>query len=248
MSNPWIRLYRDSLHNPKIVSLSDRQHRVWHNLLLIADDEGQLPISRDIACHLRVSIAEVEQLLGELLEAGLVDRNLNGPGIHRFQLHDWNTHQYVSDTSTERVRKFRNKNKRREDETFHETERDVSVTPPEPEPEPEPDTDFVSSSENMPREGKEQSFKSGFGNGLGRGGLDSLKSRAEGFGLPVDELIDITNRNKPRNRAAYFTSVCVKRLKDKLPAFHEGVIRDALWGKGNAAGLVFEALMQAEAA
>ena len=42
MSNQWIRLYREALHDPKIVTLSDRQHRVWVNFLLMADDDLSL--------------------------------------------------------------------------------------------------------------------------------------------------------------------------------------------------------------
>ncbi len=113
---PWIRLYRNSLHNPKIVSLSDRQHRIWHNCLLMADDDGCLPCMRDIACHLRTSQREAEELLCELVEAGLIDVQ-NPAGTRTFRMHDWNTHQYVSDTSTERVRKFRNKNNETQPET-----------------------------------------------------------------------------------------------------------------------------------
>jgi hypothetical protein len=237
MTNPWIRLHRASLHNPKVVCLSDHQFRGWHNLLLIASDDGELPKSRDIACHLRMSVPEVEQLLCELVDAGLVDRSINGPTV--FKMHDWETHQYVSDTSTERVRKFRNKNNVTVTETFHETERNVSVTPSDTDTETYSETEITlaHSSFVKPRAEKveEQSLKFDLkttkkGSGLER--TEGVVKRAEGLGLPVDQIIETTNANPTvRSRAAYFTTLCVSRLQKQLPGLDEKLIRDALWGK-----------------
>lgn len=247
MSNPWIRLYRDSLHNPKIVSLNDRQHRIWHNLLLVADDAGELPRVRDIACHLRLSIAEVEQLLAELVEAELIDMAIDGP--RKFRLHDWATHQYISDTSTDRVRKFRNKNKASNDETFHETQRNVSVTPPDTDT--DSDTDYVSSSESMPREKQEQSSDLSFGRtGSGKkGSQERLVERAIGFGVDADQLIAVmTKQPRVKNRAAYFTTLFANEIARRLPGINTDLVRDALWDKGDAAGTLYDLLMRAEAA
>lgn len=243
MSNPWIRLYRDSLHNPKIVSLNDRQHRIWHNLLLVADDAGELPRVRDIACHLRLSIAEVEQLLAELVEAELIDMAIDGP--RKFRLHDWATHQYISDTSTERVRKFRNKNKASNDETFHETERNVSVTPPESETDTDTDTYGLRSFPSAARE--DQKFKNGFRKDEGRG-QDRLVRKAEGLGIPVSEITAAVNRHKAKNRPAYFTKLCVEwLLANKLPGLDEKIIRDALWGTDDQYAVVMQLLVRVAA-
>ena len=91
MSNPWIRLYRDSLHNPKIVSLNDRQHRAWVNCLLMAGRDGVLPKISAICCHLRHdSERQTLELIQELVAAKLIDKSSDG----RFQVHDWDWHQH----------------------------------------------------------------------------------------------------------------------------------------------------------
>lgn len=110
-ANPWVRLYRAALHNPKIVTLSDRQHRAWHNCLLIAGDDGVLPALRDIAVHMRVTASEAEQLVCELVEAQLIDPTTSPTGERRYTMHDWNVHQYVSDHSANRVKKYRDRRK-----------------------------------------------------------------------------------------------------------------------------------------
>lgn len=232
MKNPWIRLYREALHNPKIVTLNDRQHRAWHNCMLIADDAGQLPKWRDMACHMRMTVQEVEQVVCELVEAGLID--IEGFGADRaFKLHDWSTHQYVSDNSTERVRKFRNKSKDETDETATKRNRNVSVTPPEPDTDTDTDNKLQLSQPSATRARKsELGFNSNFKLGSGkRDGMETLLRQAEGFGLDVEDLLAITNRNKPKKREGYFSTLCVNRLKDQLPGLDDQIIRDALNGK-----------------
>lgn len=103
---PWLRLYRSSLHNPKIVTLSDRQHRAWHNCLLISDNNGVLPSPRDIATHMRMTMTEAEQLICELVEAGLIDPVMAG-SRHSYVLHDWTDHQHPSDHSSSRMKNLR---------------------------------------------------------------------------------------------------------------------------------------------
>lgn len=233
MSNPWIRLYRASLHNPKTVTLSDRQHRCWHNLLLIADDQGELPRARDIACHLRISVSEVEQLLCELVEAELVDVAIDKPNT--FRMHDWETHQYASDTSTDRVRKFRNKTKCNDDETFRETQRNVSVTPPDTDTDTDSDTDYVPSpSPGMPR-AKEQNFNLSFGGSGSRALSARLKTRAEGLGLNVAALEARALAPGVRIPNAMFRKLVVDEIRSKQPIIAESLIKAALGKDGDAA-------------
>lgn len=139
-SKPWIRLYRESLHDPKIVSLTDRQHRAWHNLLLIADDNGKLPSMRDIAVHLRMSAQDAEQLVCDLVEAELIDTDVLN-GSRAYEIHGWASRQFTSDSSTERVRKHRETRMKR----FNETERNVTVTPPDTESDTETETEKIES-------------------------------------------------------------------------------------------------------
>lgn len=240
MSNPWIRLYRESLHDPKIVSLSDRVHRAWHNLLLIADDDGVLPSMRDIAVHLRMTAPEAEQAICDLIEAELVDVAMLD-GVRKLSMHGWAKRQFRSDSSTERSRKFREKS----NATLQKRECNVAATPPESESEPE--TESIVHLSSAPRAKKEEQGVYEFWNGrFGRktDQIDKLRHTAEGLGLPVDELIEAVNRNKARNRPAYFTTLCVNKLKDQVPAMTEQELRDALWGRGNAYGRLCQALIE----
>lgn len=239
----WVRLHRESLHNPKIGRLSDYQHRAWHNCLLVADDGGALPSIADIAFHLRMTPAAAEQVIGELIEVGLIDVDMTS-GPRRLSMHDWDAHQFVSDNSTDRVRKFREKSKTKHNETAMKRCGNVSETPPESETESESDL-VLSSVEQVAARGEEQSFDSGFLKEFGKTWtkIDKLKNRAEGLGLPVDELVEITNRNKPKNRPAYFTTLCVTRLQEQVPSVPEVDLRDAMWGKGNAYARVCQALL-----
>lgn len=245
---PWIRLYRSSLNNPKVGSLNDRQFRAWHCLLLIADDDGNLPSLRDIAWHMRKPVQETEELMSDLVLAGLVDAHgSNGP--IKFSMHDWSTHQYKSDTSTERSRKFRNKNKGNSgnnvSETFHATECNVAATPPESESESDTDTDYkpkVLSSRTAAREEKEPK---GFIGDLKKTKTNELYvRRAEGLGLDVEDIARLTRKYGKQKPAAYFTKICVDRLQEVYPTLEEGVIRDALWEQdGKAFALVSQVLM-----
>lgn len=58
---------------------------------------------------------------------------------------------------------------------------------------------------------------------------ERVVTRAEGLGLDVAGLTDACNRHKPRNRSAYFTALCVQRLRDLLPRVDEELLRSALW-------------------
>ena len=128
MANPWIRLYREALHDPKIVTLSDRQHRAWHNCLLIArDTDGVLPPMRDVAVHMRVSTVDAEQLVHELVDAQLVDVEMRGT-VASYKMHGWDARQYLSDNSASRVRKHR---ERKRAVTAMKRYGAVTVTPPD---------------------------------------------------------------------------------------------------------------------
>ena len=140
---PWVRLYRNSLHNPKLVTLGERAHLTWYRLLSIADDDGNLPQIRYIASDLRMSVQDAEILLADLVDAGLVDANY-GNGPISFHMHDWNEHQHRSDSSAERTRKYRSKIKGNSENSGNKTSLqrhgDGDVTPP--------DTDTDTDTEN----------------------------------------------------------------------------------------------------
>lgn len=244
MKNPWIRLYREALHNPKVVTLNDRQHRAWHNCMLMSDDTGKLPKWRDMACHMRMTVQEAEQVVCELVEAGLID--IEGFGPDRvFKLHDWTEHQYISDSSTERVRKFRSKSKDEMDETATKRFCNGGVTPPEQNQITDTDTESkLQPSEQVAARGKSELGSNSISKKSGSDReWEVIKQQAEGFGLDVDELLEITNRNKPKKREGYFVKLCVNRLTGNLPGLDHQIIRDALNGKHEQAKLVTSLLM-----
>ncbi len=121
----WIRKYTESIHDPKIVSLTDRQYRVWDIVLLIAgkSPDGTLPPIQDIACDLRCTVVEAQAVIDELIMKGLLDIVRRAGESITVRPHNWDQRQFKSDTSTERVRAHRNRH-----ETFHETERNVSAS------------------------------------------------------------------------------------------------------------------------
>lgn len=111
----WFRLYTDIPNNPKVQLLPAETFRAWINILCIfKDGESKLPSLKSLAFKLRVTQGEAQNWVDELIVAGLLEREGN-----QILPHQWNEHQYVSDVSTERVKRFRKR------------QRNVSVTVPE---------------------------------------------------------------------------------------------------------------------
>ena len=103
-SDQWFRFYVRTLNNPKVQRLSAETFKGWVNLICMAAEMGgDLPSVDDAAFRLRMSIGEATELITELKRAGLVDRDNT--------VHDWEEMQRKSDTSTGRVREFRERQK-----------------------------------------------------------------------------------------------------------------------------------------
>lgn len=119
----WFRFYAEVLDDPKIQKLPNELLKSWLNLLcLTAKCDGVLPPCNDIAFALRITPAEVNMVIDELRRRGLIDKRGN-----RLQPHNWDERQYKSDTSTERVKRFR-KRKRNVSETANETDQSRTDT------------------------------------------------------------------------------------------------------------------------
>lgn len=116
----WFRFYGEVLDDPKVQRLPADLFKSWVNLLCLASksDDGELPSVDDIAFALRMSDGEVQSILAQLAERGLIDLQDD-----KLAPHNWSARQHKSDNSTDRVKQFR---KRRE--TVSET---VSETPPD---------------------------------------------------------------------------------------------------------------------
>jgi hypothetical protein len=120
----WFRLYHRVIDDEKIrlLAFEDR----WHFIALCclkADgllDEPDSPIKwRKIAVKMGVQTRELDEVRRRLQEVELIDENMMPLA--------WDALQYVSDTSTERVRKHREKSK----SSVTKRGRNVSVTPPD---------------------------------------------------------------------------------------------------------------------
>lgn len=136
---PWFRLYTATIDDEKVrlLAFEDR----WHFIALLCCksagllDQGDEPslLRRKLSVKLGLAPRELEAMAERLEEVGLIV-------AETFQPVSWDALQFVSDTSTARVRKFRDKKKAvspgsenastmRPEAPLHT--RNVSVTPPD---------------------------------------------------------------------------------------------------------------------
>lgn len=138
MSGRWWRAYSRARHDPKLLRLTDKDFRWWFNLICVAaDNGGVLPSIVNLAVEFRCNERALQISVARLQEAGLLDVTETG-----LKPHNWNGLQYISDVSTERVKRFRKR---------HET---VSETPSETESDTEADTETE-------KKGSERASRSG---------------------------------------------------------------------------------------
>lgn len=122
----WFRFYAEALDDPKVQRLDGETFKAWVNLLcLAARNDGYLPEKDDIAFALRMDNIAAGSVLDRLRIGGLIDTVKGGPNGSRIAPHGWHKRQYKSDTSTERVKRFRQRSKT------------VTETPPDTETETE---------------------------------------------------------------------------------------------------------------
>lgn len=121
----WFRYHIEALDDPKVQLLSGDDFKTWVNLLCIAaKNNGKLPAIEDISFSLRRPSDAIEAVLERFLSATLIDKVSGGVNGYHYAPHGWKERQYKSDTSTERVKRFR-----------------ATVTETAPEPDTEPDTE-----------------------------------------------------------------------------------------------------------
>lgn len=237
MSNRWFRFYDEALNDPKVQRLPPHLFKTWVNLLCLSSkNAGKIPCDDDVAFQLRLSVQDAAQQIDDLILAGLVDIDANGARVP----HNWHERQYASDSSAERTRKYREKRKKKTCDVTC----DGDVTVQNQSQNREENNNYVLSYGRARSD--EQGFKSDLLKGRkGKAGGDkfeALRKRAEGFGLPVDELAAQASAKGVRNPQAYFTTLAVNRLREKIPSAAEQLLRDALWGNEGASGLVYAAL------
>jgi len=104
MANPWFRLYSEFAHDPKVQMLSEAMQRRYVMLLCLRCSETLETLQEtEIAFQLRLSDKELEETKLLFISKKFIDKQWN--------LLNWDKRQFVSDSSTMRVAKHRQKKK-----------------------------------------------------------------------------------------------------------------------------------------
>jgi len=136
MSNPWFRFYSGFIHDEIIETLSfeDQRHFIFVLCMKCAGTLDKkypenVPLDRIVRRRLGLDGEAFEAAKDRLIQSGLVGED--------WQPVKWNELQFVSDTSTERVRKYRERVKKRG--ASHKG--NVSVTPQDTDTDTDTDTE-----------------------------------------------------------------------------------------------------------
>jgi len=104
MANPWFRLYSEFAHDPKVQMLSEAMQRRYVMLMCLRCSEVLETLHEtEIAFQLRLSTSELDETKDLFISKNFIDKHWN--------LLNWDKRQFVSDSSTMRVAKHRNKKK-----------------------------------------------------------------------------------------------------------------------------------------
>jgi hypothetical protein len=104
----WFRFYGEVLNDPKAQCLDGETFKFWVNCLCVASQNGgELPALKPLAFLLRSTPEACAEPLKILVASSLIDEVKNQHGVTHY-VHGWDKRQYKSDTSTERVKRFRN--------------------------------------------------------------------------------------------------------------------------------------------
>lgn len=182
----WLRLYDDTINDPKILKLPEATRWHWIALLCIASkNDGALPPLDDIAIQLRVTPAKATEIIAALVRSRLLDKAETG-----FVPHNWDGRQYKSDVSTDRVKRFRN-GKRNVSSAVSETPCSVSVS------------DTVSESLSKKEDPEFVVFWEDWPNKVGKPAAVKALAAARKRGAPFGEIMDGVRsyiRDKPPDR------------------------------------------------
>jgi hypothetical protein len=184
----WFRLYHRIVDDEKLrlLAFEDRWHFVALCCLkasgLLDEPDGELR-NRKIAVKLGVQVRELDEISRRLREVDLVDDDLNPIA--------WDELQYRSDNSTERVHKYREKQRR----NGVKRRGNVSVTGQETETESETEEELASNdaSASEPDALKPEHF------------VESWNALAPRYGLPPIRALTPERRKKLRARIAGYS-------------------------------------------
>jgi hypothetical protein len=115
MPQNWLRLYREVIHDPKLARVPAEERWIWITLLCLSSDGGRVSVAdgvgyeiSDIARIADVTVDSVSHALGSFEKLGMVRVSSD-----RIEILKWKSRQYKSDTSTPRVRTFRDRQAKR---------------------------------------------------------------------------------------------------------------------------------------
>lgn len=148
MANAWFRMYSEAVDDDKLKLLSpaDRWHFVallcCKNIGIVDEEQPPAMMRRRVAARMSVSLSQLDAIAKRLAEVGIIDPSTLQPT-------KWEDRQFTSDTSADRMRRLRARNKGH-DVTSHKPSRvtesddggNVTVTRSETETETETDTEI----------------------------------------------------------------------------------------------------------
>jgi hypothetical protein len=111
MSRQWVRLYTDLRHSAKIQRLPDHLFRFTINCWCLtgASTDECLPPTDEIAFELRIDLKICQAYIDYLIEQNvLIRRKGSGKVVPK----NWDDRQFVSDSATDRTRKYRERLKK----------------------------------------------------------------------------------------------------------------------------------------
>lgn len=123
MAMQWFRFYHEWDSDPKVQMMGEAMQRRLA-MLFCERCKGVAVTERHRAFHWRISEADLAETKALFIENGFIDES--------WSVLKWDKRQYLSDSSTERTRRYRERTK-----TSQERHRDASVTVPDTETESE---------------------------------------------------------------------------------------------------------------
>lgn len=109
---PWTRLYRDTINNKVIQGLPDDLFKFYVNCMCLADPiTGELPDVSSIAFATRSLVSASFQALESLWQASLLTKTGTNDKANTYALILAEKLSFKSDTSTERVKRFRERSR-----------------------------------------------------------------------------------------------------------------------------------------
>ena len=125
MSNPWFRLYSEAVDDEKLrlLAFEDR----WHFVALLCCknmgilDDMSVITRRKIAVKMGLDLRELGEVARRLAEVDLIDQDTLQPK-------KWDERQFKSDSSSERVRAYREKMKVSDNKQHSPMKRECNVS------------------------------------------------------------------------------------------------------------------------